>query len=134
MKKVLWLIVCLMTMVIGLSSCGSAYIATANYEVCYPDGTRKYDGSVVITSKAEPIVSCYSHGGTNYISAIGNSLEVATNYMGGMTSKEVKKANVIASSTAPMRLNSYKVEKTKKKARANNNDGIYLTDILSSRK
>ena len=44
MKKLLWLIVCLMTMVIGLSSCSTkTYEVTANYDVCYPDGTKNYD-------------------------------------------------------------------------------------------
>ena len=69
MKKVLWLIVCLMTMVIGLSSCSTkTYEVTANYDVCYPDGTKNYDETTTIKCSSEPSVKCYSVFGTNYIS------------------------------------------------------------------
>lgn len=68
MKKVLWLIVCLMTMVIGLSSCSTTYEVTANYDVCYPDGTKNYDETATIKCSTKPSVVCYSVFGTNYIS------------------------------------------------------------------
>lgn len=128
MKKVLWLIVCLMTMV--LSSCGSTYVVTANYDVCYPDGVKNYDKMVNVYSHSEPSVICYSLSGTNYISAIAND---GFNMDG---SKHVKGGVVMISTTAPMRLNSFYVENTKKKNTAHkvkNKDDIYITmnDILS---
>lgn len=101
MKKVLWLIVCLMTMV--LSSCNSLYVATATFEVCYPDGTRTESASQVVSSADEPKVKCFSYGGTNYVSAIYTS----------EWNKKFDAKDVIASSTAPIRLLDSKVEKTK---------------------
>lgn len=98
MKKFLSFIVCLMA-IVSFSSC-STYMATANYDVCYPDGTKTYKASTLITSSTKPIVVCYSIQGTNYIGAVDNV-------------KNVKNAEKIASSTAPMRLNSFKVEKVK---------------------
>jgi len=108
MKKTICFIVCLIA-IVGLSSCTpSTYLVSAKYEVCYPDGTKVYDSSVVVTSREEPVVLCYSFNGTNYISAIKNEL-----YADGTTIKEANKASVIMSSTAPMRLNSHFVEKIK---------------------
>lgn len=142
MKKFLWLIVCLMTMV--FTSCGTKYIATANYDVCYPDGTRTYDGATIVRSQTEPTVVCYSYGGTNYVSVIKTDLEFSKTYgSNGMTfisGDLVKKAENIASSTAPMRLNSYKVinpKEEKKKVKYLNDkkhkggDEVYMSDILS---
>lgn len=101
MKKVLWLIVCLMTMV--FTSC-TTYVASAEYEVCYPDGTQKCDGSIFVNSNKKPWVTCYSIGGSNYIAAIDENVSTGK-----------KTSNIIYSSTAPIRLNSYKVEKYKDK-------------------
>ena len=103
MKKVLWLVVCLMTMV--LASCSTPYLATANYDVCYPDGTKTVNETMKISSMGdEPIVKCYSIGGTNYISAITTD----TNFK-----REV--GSTFISTTAPLRLISYEVVSLKKK-------------------
>lgn len=101
MKKVLWLIVCLMTMV--FSSCTThKYIASAEYEVCYPDGTQKFNESVTLMSAGEPSVACYSVGGTNYVAVVTNC--------------QFDKAPKILfrSSTAPIRLKTYNVTRAKK--------------------
>ena len=140
MKKFLWLIVCLMTMV--FTSCSTKYLVMANYEVCYPDGTRTYDGSAIVNSSTEPSVACYSYGGTNYISAMGTETKASSTTSSSgftyVTANTIKKAEHIVSSTAPMRLNSYTIEKinnkgvpiTKTKSKKNN-DAIYMSDILS---
>jgi hypothetical protein len=127
MKKVLWVIVCLMTMV--LSSCSSTYIVTANYDVCYPDGVKNYNEKILFSSWNEPTVKCYSIFGTNYISVVGNNATLPNG-------KSMKSETLFKSSTAPMRLNSFYVENTKKKNTAHkvkNKDYIYITmnDILS---
>ena len=117
MKKLLWLIVCLMTMVVSLTSCGSTYMATANYDVCYPDGTRNFDGTAVVVSSTKPSVICYSFQGTNYVSVVKTDITITSTNVNGipvMHSDNMKKAEHIASSTAPMRLNSYSIEKVKK--------------------
>lgn len=140
MKKFIMALVCLMTMVV-FSSCGTKYVVTANYDVCYPDGVRNYDGVTVLRSSCEPYVSCYSYNGTNYVSAIKTDVEV-NNYstshgMSSISVNAIKKAEHFSSSTAPMRLNSYSVEKAKnKKNRITANtktkgDDIYMSDILS---
>lgn len=132
MKKVLWLIVCLMTMV--FTSCGTKYIVTANYDVCYPDGTRNYEKSVEVESYSESNVGVVAHSvfGTNYISV--------TKSDNPLLGKDAIKLRHIDESTAPMRLNSYKVidpKKEKKKNRYLNdkkksyNDEIYMSDILN---
>lgn len=108
MRKLLWLIVCLTTMVM-FSSCGANYLITANYEVCYPDGTKAQDKSAEFFSTGTPSVVCHSYAGTNYISVTTND--------NPLMGKAANRLNHIASTTAPMRLNSYNVEKTKKKKR-----------------
>ena len=123
MKKVLWLIVCLMTMVM-FTSCSGTYFVTANYDVCYPDGTRNYNGSVTILSKEKPFVACYSRNGTNFIAAINTEIEYIAN-IGVVSAKQTKKSSVIESSTAPMRLNSYEVKKVEKKNLRNKNNDVY---------
>lgn len=104
MKKVLWLIVCLMAMAVSMTSCGSTYLATANYEVCYPDGTRSYKKSVTVSNSYgnDVRVGVFSFGGTNYIGVMKTANPIT---------KEKDLSTVIASSTAPMRLTDYKVEK-----------------------
>ena len=124
MKKVLWLIVCLMTMVIGLSSCSTTYEVTANYDVCYPDGTKNYDETATIKCSSEPSVKCYSVFGTNYIS-ISN---VGKNVYG---QKTAEKLTHFKSSTSPMRLNKYSVIKVKKRKRQTYDGDIYMSDIIS---
>ena len=132
MKKVLWFIVCLMTMV--LTSCGSTkYLATANYDVCYPDGTKTYEKSVVVESYACNVgVVSHSFSGTNYISV--------TTSDNPLLGKDATKLRHIEETTAPMRLNSYKVidiKKERKKTKYLNdkkksyNDEIYMSDILN---
>ena len=99
MKRLLWLIVCLMTMV--LTSCSTYYdIAETEYEVCYPDGTQKLNNlsTLVGRKKSNIVVKSYSIGGTNYLSA----------YNG-------KNTTHIITTTAPIRLNSYKTYKEKRK-------------------
>lgn len=125
MKKVLWLIVCLMTMVIGLSSCSmKTYEVTANYDVCYPDGTKNYDETTTIKCSTKPSVVCYSVFGTNYIS-ISN---VEKNVYG---QKTAEKLDHFKSSTSPMRLNKYSVIEVKKRKRQTYGGDIYMSDILS---
>ena len=85
-----------------LCGCGSTYIATANYDICYTDGTRTFEKSIKVTSYNKDIsVNAYSVGGTNYVSVISkdNPFEKAKN------------RHHIDSSTAPIRLNSYTIEK-----------------------
>lgn len=122
MRKLLWLIVCLMTMV--LSSCGSVYYATANYDVCYPDGTKNYDKTVKVYSHSEPSVVSYSFSGTNYISAVAND---GFNMDG---SKHIKGGVVLISTTAPIRLNSSYIESAKHKSTAHRSKG--RDDMYSS--
>ena len=124
MKKVLWLIVCLMTMVIGLSSCSATYEVTANYDVCYPDGTKNYDETATIKCSTKPSVACYSVFGTNYISIYN----VGKNVYG---QKTAEKFTHFKSSTSPMRLNKYSVIKVKKRKRHTYSGDIYMSDILS---
>ena len=117
MKKWIMAIVCLMTMV-AFTSCGTKYVVTANYDVCFPDGTRNYDGFIVVRSSTEPNVACYSYGGTNYVSVLKTDVEISSyagSYgMGNINVKTVEKAEHFSSSTAPMRLNKYNIEKYKK--------------------
>ena len=129
MKKVLWFIVCLMTMV-AFSSCGCTYNVTANYEVCYPDGTRSYNETAKVKNAySEPTVVCYSFGGTNYVSVSCSDNPIINS----------KKATHYITTTAPIRLNGYSVEsakKAKKRTTAHTKkeskyDEIYMTDILS---
>lgn len=99
MKKFLWLIVCLMTMV--FTSCGTYYdVAETEYEVCYPDGTQKLKdvSTLVGKKKSNAIVKSYSISGTNYLTA-SNGNDVVH----------------IITTTAPIRLNCYKTYKEKKK-------------------
>lgn len=109
-------IVCLMTMVL-FSSCASTYSVTANYDVCYPDGTRNYNESVVVSSTGSPSVSCYSSGGTNYVSVIKTEIEGGGYYGHGnfVSPKMVNKSVHFVSTTAPTRLNDYVVHKISKK-------------------
>ena len=104
MKKFFMALVCLMTMVL-LTSCGCTYEVTANYDVCYPDGTRTYSETTTVKNAYnEPTVVCYSFGGTNYIS-ISCSENPMTNS---------KKAIHYITTTSPLRLNGYDVEIYKK--------------------
>ena len=113
MKKVLWLIVCLMTMV--FTSCTyHKYIASAEYEVCYPDGTQKFNESITITSTGEPSVICYSVHGTNYVAVAPNG--------------EIKGTPKLffRSTTAPIRLKTYNVKSAKKQIKnINGRDYVY---------
>ena len=114
MRKLLWLIVCLMTM--AFTSCSKTYLTSAEYEVCYPDGTQKFNESVTISSTSEPYVKCYSVGGTNYVAVISNEYNL------GKTPKIF-----LNSSTAPIRLKTYDVKRLKggKKKTYDGNDGVY---------
>lgn len=116
MRKWIMAIVCLMTMVV-FTSCSSTYVITANYEICYPDGTRPYNETVKVRSMSTPDVVCFSYSGTNYISTF------TTDGIGKDYTPKRSQRN-IASSTAPMRLNSYNVESKKKKNR-NGRDDMY---------
>lgn len=108
MRKIIMAMVCLMTMVM-FSSCAANYLVTANYDVCFPDGTKTQDKSAVFTtfSKGALNVICHSYGGTNYISVTTNDSPL----MG----KTATKLSHIESTTAPIRLNSYNFEKVNKK-------------------
>lgn len=104
MKKFMMALVCLMTMVV-FSSCGCTYNVTANYEVCYPDGTRSYNETTKVENAySEPTVVCYSFDGTNYVS-VSCSDNPMTNS---------KKATHYITTTAPIRLNSWSVTECKK--------------------
>lgn len=97
MKKWIMILVCLMTMVV-FTSCGtySYYTITANYDICYPDGTQTRNDTAVVkvyTDDGIPDVYCYSAHGTNYVATKG--------------------VNFI-STTAPVRLNNYEVKYGKK--------------------
>lgn len=126
MKKFIMAIVCLMTMVV-LTSCGCTYEVTANYDVCYPDGTRTYSETTKVkNSYSEPTVVCYSANGTNYvsISSVDNPIY------------NTKKATHYITTTAPIRLNGYSVEiikgsnkYTASRKKSDGND-IYMKDIL----
>lgn len=118
-------LVCLMTMVIGLSSCSmKTYEITANYDVCYPDGTKNYEETTTIKCSTKPSVVCFSVFGTNYIS-ISN---VVKNVYG---QKTAEKLDHFKSSTSPMRLNKYSVIEVKKRKRQTYGGDIYMSDILS---
>jgi flagellar basal body-associated protein FliL len=98
MKKILFIIVCLMAMVTFVS-CTHTYLVTAEYEVCYPDGTQKYNDSIKIYAKNDSIrVCCHSIGGTNYVA-------VKVKYQNETVN--------MRSTTAPMRLNTYTVKRIK---------------------
>ena len=105
MKKFIMALVCLMTMVVFSSCSEKAYNVTANYDVCYPDGTRNYDCASVVCSHGKPSVSCYSYGGTNYLTVTS-----AENIM----KKDDKKVLKSISTTSPIRLNSWNVTEYKK--------------------
>lgn len=119
MKKVLWLIVCLMTMV--FTSCGSVYKITAEYEVCYPDGVKKYTNAVTVASNSEPWVNDYSVGGSNYISVFGYDYIIKD-------ASKIKTLGILESSTAPMRLIKYNAVKVKGRTNNQNKygDNVYI--------
>ncbi len=125
MKKFIMAIVCLMTMVV-LTSCGSTYEVSASYDVCWPDGTRSYTFENTYTNSTKPTVSCYSIGGTNYISIHSAIDDLGKN----------PKGRIIDSSTAPIRLKTLRVEEMKKGKKCatsrskSNGDDIYISDIL----
>ena len=123
MKKIIMALVCLMTMVV-FSSCSTTYEVTANYDVCYPDGTKNYNETATIKCNTEPSVVCYSVFGTNYIS-ISN---VEKNVYGQKTAEKLVH---FKSSTSPMRLNKYSVIEVKKRKRQTYDGDIYMSDILS---
>ena len=116
-------LVCLMTIVV-FSSCSTTYEVTANYDVCYPDGTKNYNETTTIKCSTEPSVVCYSVFGTNYIS-ISN---VEKNVYGQKTAEKLVH---FKSSTSPMRLNKYSVIEVKKRKRQTYGGDIYMSDILS---
>ena len=126
MKKFIMALVCLMTMVV-FSSCGSTYEVTANYDVCWPDGTKNYNFENVYEKSSQPAIYSYSIGGTNYLS-IGSSSDKMTKNPTG---------KVFVSTTAPIRLNTcsiVKIKKNKKRTTAytkTKGDDIYMSDILS---
>lgn len=115
MKKLLWITICLM-MVALATSCKCAYVASVNYDVCYPDGTQNVNDTAVIASFGMPTIICMSYGGTNYVSAFTSDINIAT-----YKPKNVE--SVIFSSTAPVRLNNYSVKKIKKNKKLN--DDMY---------
>lgn len=123
MKKIIMALVCLMTIVV-FSSCSTTYEVTANYDVCYPDGTKNYNETTTIKCSTEPSVVCYSVFGTNYIS-ISN---VEKNVYGQKTAEKLVH---FKSSTSPMRLNKYSVIEVKKRKRQAYGGDIYMSDILS---
>ena len=123
MKKIIMALVCLMTIVV-FSSCSTTYEVTANYDVCYPDGTKNYNETTTIKCSTEPSVVCYSVFGTNYIS-ISN---VEKNVYGQKTAEKLVH---FKSSTSPMRLNKYSVIEVKKRKRQTYGGDIYMSDILS---
>jgi len=101
MRKLLWLIACLVTMV-TFTSCNKTYLTSAEYEVCYPDGTQRFNESISVLSTTEPSVVCYSVNGTNYV-AIVNDLNVA------------KTPKILfRSTTAPIRLKTYDIKRVKR--------------------
>lgn len=122
MKKFLPAVFVCILALLSLNSCGlTTYVVKANYDVCYPDGTKTYEQEVLVTAKSKdyPLVSCYSYGGTNYVSAI------ATLSKNGYGEKQ-KDVTPIESSTAPIRLNSYKAEKIKDVLKQyKSKDGMY---------
>ena len=104
-------------MAMMFASCGTNYIVTANYDVCYPDGTKTYTKSVDVKNSYGVIdVIAHSVGGTNYISI--------TKFDSPMTGKDAIKLQHIEATTAPMRLNSFSVTnpKGKKVARSSYDD------------
>ena len=103
MKKFVMAIVCLMTMVLCVS-CGTTYHVSAEYEVCWPDGTMSYSFEKTYSNSTEPTISCYSIGGTNYLSLHSALDELSKN----------PKGRIIESTTAPIRLVSSNVYKVKK--------------------
>ena len=129
MKKWIMAIVCLMTMV-AFTSCSTYYdIAESEYEVCYPDGTRKMTDVSTLTGKKKSVISVksYSVDGTNYLTASNGNGRIH-----------------IITTTAPIRLNSYKTQKIKKKEKlmiitndgysqslSKKKDDISMSDILS---
>ena len=79
MKKLFWcLVLCLMT-VISMTSCQVGFLATANYDVCYPDGTQTYEDEVEFYTNGNGniYVKAYSVGGSNYVSVVDGSAKVA---------------------------------------------------------
>ena len=116
MKKIfISMVVCLMAMV-GLSSCGSTYMVTANYDVCYPDGTITYNDTTFVGSYGKPFVKCLSFDGTNYVSSVKSVNPIY----------KIKDMDVIRSSTAPMRLNFWDADKVKlRKKYISQKDGVY---------
>lgn len=116
-------IVCLMTIVV-FSSCGATYEVTANYDVCYPDGTKNYNETTTIKCSTEPSVVCYSVFGTNYISISNVEKNI-------YSQKTAEKLVHFKSSTSPMRLNKYSVIEVKKRKRQSYDGDIYMNDILS---
>lgn len=111
MKRLMWLIVCLMTMVLCFTSCAPTYNVSANYDVCYPDGTKTQTKTIKINSYSIEAINvvCHSFNGTNYISVTEND-----NPLDG---KKATNLQHIVSTTAPMRLNDYNVVKVKKPKR-----------------
>lgn len=126
MKKFMMALVCLMTMVV-FSSCGSTYEVSANYDVCWPDGTRNYTFENVYEKSSEPTIHSYSIGGTNYLSISGSMDKMNKN----------PKGKVFVSTTAPIRLNEYSIVKVKKSNKRivvnakKKRDDVYMSDILS---
>lgn len=118
MRKLLWFIVCLMTMVVCFTSCSASYSATATYDVCYPDGTQRYTKSVVVKNACDNslFVKSFSFGGTNYISVFKTDNPMT---------KEKSGLN-IESTTAPIRLIDYSIEPLNKKKGAKGGDGVYI--------
>lgn len=130
MKKFIMALVCLMTMVVFTSCSTKTYMVSASYDVCFPDGTKTYETTKIVESTTEPNVSCYSFSGTNYV-------YIPYGEVTFMNQKEGKKNIILTSSTAPMRLNYYNVERISKKKKKNTaytkskGDDIYMSDILS---
>ena len=108
MRKILSFVCLMTTMVLG--SCTYVYTATANYDVCYPDGTRTYEKSALVYSSSKNVqVITHSVMGTNFVAVMKKP------QYGDSVVTQKKPIGIIESSTAPIRLNSYKLNFIKKK-------------------
>ena len=81
-------------------------MVTADYEVCFPDGTKSYNETKTIKCSNYPSVVCYSLLGTNYVSIS----DAKRNRYGQKTTEELVH---FKSSVYPIRLNNYSVVKLK---------------------
>ena len=108
MKKfILMSVVCLMA-VISFSSCSEyKYLAKADFDVCFPDGTQTMERSEYIFSANPLHIEVASWGGTNYVYAVTSNFK-------GTYGEKVKGLTVMYSSTSPIRLINQDVQEIKK--------------------